>query len=104
MSKTTRKKSAKKPKSAAKAAAPDVALPTELEEMDHLALKNVVLERNNAQLMVQNLQQQVQQATSNLQEAQGNFENAVTALNKKYALDPAKDKIDIGTGAITRGE
>lgn len=98
MSKSTKKISAKKPKDETT----DL-LVNKLPNEDFQALKISVLERQNAQLALQNLQQQLQAANTQLQDAQKAFETTVTTINKKYHLDPQKDRIDINTGAITRG-
>jgi hypothetical protein len=97
MSKSTKKKSAKKPKEAAQEPV------NQISEEERMKLKILVLERNNAQLALQNLQQQLQATNTTAQETQKDFEGAVVAINSKYGLDAAKDNIDINTGVITRG-
>lgn len=94
----TKKTSAKKPKDETT----DLMV-NQLPNEDFQALKIAVLERQNAQLGLQNLQQQLQTANTQLQDAQKKFETTVNTINTKYHLDPEKDRIDINTGAITRG-
>jgi serine protease inhibitor len=107
MSKSTKassrkKKSVKKTatkKTTAEAPAPtkeSIAAPLKLEREDQLILQLAYSE-------LQNKQYQLQNANREMEDANGNWNKQLQAVNEKYGLNPTKDKIDLGTGVITKG-
>lgn len=80
-------------------------LPVELTQEDKLILQIVVKDFENANLQLQLHQLKTQQLQTQAEKAQQKVREINAQINEKYGLSSERgDRVEITTGAITRGE
>ena len=93
-------KSKKTPKSKAP---PAPKLPSQLEREDQLLLQVAYREVESVNLRLQLTQLRLEKFQLEKKDTETRLSQLIEQANRKYQLNPDKDKMDIANGAITRG-